>query len=64
MKRKKPSKYPPYPGSGWDYAVKESDLQALRKPNKVICIYCRHQAVTEDALTHEPDCPARNEGKE
>lgn len=61
MKRKQQSKYPPYPGSGYDYSVIESARQMLRKPNKVICIYCRHQSVSEDKLTHESDCPARNE---
>ena len=61
MKRK--SKYPPYPESGWDYAVKMSAASKLQKPNKCICIYCYGQALTEELLTnkHESDCPARKE---
>src|SRR5688572_5156270 len=54
---KKTNKYPPYPGSGRDYAVVETARQALRKPNKNICIYCHAQAVTEDAIQHAADCP-------
>lgn len=64
MARKQKSKYPPYPSSGWDYAVIHSASTELRKPNKVICIYCRCQALTEDQLKHADDCPAKNHPKE
>lgn len=64
MARKKKSKYPPYPSSSMDYAIRHSAGTELRKLNKVICIYCRHQSKTEQELTHEPDCPARNEKPE
>ena len=57
----KKGKYPPYPGSNWDYAVRESARQMLQKPNRVICLYCRHQAVKPEDLKHEPDCPAKDE---
>lgn len=59
MKTRKTSKYPPYPGSNRDYAVRESARSMLVKPNKAICIYCRRQAVDNASLTHEGDCPAR-----
>lgn len=59
MARKKQSKYPPYPGSGYDYSVVESARQHLRKPNRVICIYCHGQAVTEPDIIHKEDCPAK-----
>ena len=52
------AKYPPYPDSNWDYSVVESARQDLRNPNKAICIYCRKQALTNDGIEHEPDCPA------
>ncbi len=58
---KKKRKYPPYPESNWDYAVKESARQMLRSPNKAICLYCRAQAKTEKEIEHESDCPAKNE---
>jgi len=51
-------KYPPYPGSNWDYSIVESARQALRKPNRNICLYCHAQAVTTE-LPHAGDCPAR-----
>lgn len=58
----KRDKYPPYPGSGRDYAVRHSAKIALRQPNKVICIYCHAQALSEDELKgkHQPDCPAKD----
>lgn len=52
------SKYPPYPGSNWDYAVKHSASMALVRPNKAICIYCHCQAAKENDIQHKPDCPA------
>lgn len=54
-----PERYPPYPESDWDWEVKTTASQALEPPNKVICIYCHDQAVTQDKLTHEADCPAK-----
>lgn len=53
--------YPPYPGSNWDYACKETARMALRKPNKKICIYCHGQCKADEKIPHKPDCPARNE---
>lgn len=55
------SKYPPYPGSGYDYSVVESARQRLEKPNRVICIYCHGQAENEEELesNHQEDCPAK-----
>lgn len=58
---KNQSKYPPYPGSSWDYAVRHTASTLLRKPNKAICIYCHCQAKTNAELVHKSDCPARNE---
>ena len=61
MKTKR--RYPQYPDSAWDYSVVESARQALQKPNKVICIYCHGQAISEEALKkkHNHDCPAKEE---
>lgn len=66
MAKQNRRRYPPYPGSGMDYAVIHTARMALRKPNRVICIYCHCQAKTGPELIgkHEPDCPARNDGKE
>lgn len=61
MAKKTQSKYPPYPGSGWDYAIRHSASTQLQKPNKAICIYCRMQALDSASITHKPDCPARND---
>ncbi len=55
----KKTNYPEYPGSAWDYAVRESARYALRKPNKVICIYCHEQGIKE--IEHKEDCPAKDE---
>ena len=57
MKRKKESKYPPYPGSNWDYGLKMAAAQMLLPSNKCICIYCRQQAKTEKGIKHISDCP-------
>ena len=54
---KKKSKYPPYPGSGRDYAIVQSAAFALQPPNKNICIYCRQQEMTERKIQHDTDCP-------
>jgi len=59
--RRKLSKYPPYPGSNWDYAVKMSAAALLNPPNKAICIYCCQQAKTDAAINHVSDCPAKDE---
>lgn len=59
MKNGKTTKYPPYPESNGDYAVKEMARQALRKPNKNICLYCHGQAISEKDITHKDDCPAK-----
>ncbi len=56
----KQSKYPPYPGSNWDYAVKESARSMLVPPSKCICLYCHQQAVKEAQIIHAPDCPAKD----
>jgi hypothetical protein len=56
----KPSKYVPYPGSNWDYSVRESARQALVKPNKAICLYCHAQAQNNQSIKHATDCPARD----
>lgn len=57
-KRRYPKpKYPPYPGSNWDYAIKHIASQKLVEPNKSICIYCHAQALTENKLVHLLDCP-------
>lgn len=61
MSKTKTRKYPPYPGSGMDYAIVHSAKMALRKPNKRICIYCHGQAPTIEEISHADDCPARNE---
>jgi hypothetical protein len=60
-KVKRSGKYPPYPGSNWDYGLKMAAASQLVKPNKVICVYCRQQAVTRDKLVHASDCPAKDE---
>lgn len=59
MSKPKPTKYPKFPDSNWDASVKYAAAAALKKPNKAICIYCHHQALTEAALTHEDDCPSK-----
>jgi hypothetical protein len=59
--RKKASKYPPYPGTNWDYGAKMAAGQCLIPPNKKICIYCRGQCKTGETVPHQPDCPARND---
>jgi len=58
------SKYPPFPQSNSDYAIRHSARTQLRKPNKAICIYCRQQALTENTLRHSQDCPAKRESHE
>jgi hypothetical protein len=58
---KRPPKYPAYPGSNWDYSIRESARQTLVKPNKAICIYCHAQAKTNKGIKHEHDCPAKDE---
>jgi hypothetical protein len=57
--RKRREKYPPYPDSGWDYAVIHAAKMQLEKPNKFICIYCHGQAVKEKDIPHKDDCPAK-----
>ena len=54
-------KYPPYPATNWDYGAKMAAAQELVPPNRVICTYCRHQAVSQDVLVHAEDCPAKDE---
>lgn len=61
MKKKHKIKYPPYPDSNWDYAVKHTASTHLVSPNKHICIYCWGQAVESKDIVHLDDCPARNE---
>jgi hypothetical protein len=56
------AKYPPYPGSSYDYAVIHYASTLLKKGNKAICIYCHEQAINETKLNHKSDCPAREEG--
>lgn len=43
------------PGS---YSDVESARQALRRPNKFICIRCQAQATTEDNVKHVEGCPS------
>jgi hypothetical protein len=56
-------KYPDYPDSNWDYAVKETARMALKPGNKRICIYCHAQGKTQEDVrkAHAADCPARND---
>lgn len=56
---KKRSKYPPHPQSNWCYATRHTASINLKKPNKLICIYCHGQCV-KGPIPHQPDCPAKN----
>jgi hypothetical protein len=63
MSRRTPrSKYPPFPGTNWDYGAKMAAAQQLIPPNRCICIYCHGQALTEAAIIHATDCPAKPGG--
>jgi hypothetical protein len=60
-KKKTKSKYPPYPGTNWDYGARMAAGQCLTPPNKSICIYCMAQALTQQEIKHAEDCPAKDE---
>jgi hypothetical protein len=40
-----------------DYSLVIIAQQALKEPNRCICIYCHAQALTEEEIVHEHDCP-------
>lgn len=53
----KSNRYPSYPDSNRDAAVKEAARIKLRPPNKNICLYCHAQAVLAENIEHVSDCP-------
>jgi hypothetical protein len=62
MKRKHPvPRFPPYPGSNRDYAVRHAAKILLDPPNRSICIYCHAQAPNDSLLKHLGDCPAKGD---
>ena len=57
VKKYPDSKYPPYPESGRDHAVKMAAAQVLKDKRNDICIYCHAEARGEHLIAHLPDCP-------
>lgn len=55
--KKSRPRFPPYPSLAYDYGALMAAAQDLRKPNKVICLYCRAQAPSDPGIKHHPECP-------